>query len=395
MSGRSLRGVRAVVAAVLSLSLVLTGCSAMGDIGDSVQDSAAELMEQGAPEVSFSVDDGTEDASVVEPFTITSSDGPLETVRLVNEEGRSIPGTLSADRTTWTVDGKLGYGRTYTATASVEGNGKVVTSSFSTVNPQGQITAQVSPGDSMVVGIGQPVRVTFSQTVPDKAAAEAAITVTTTPEVEGAFFWVNDHEVRWRPENYFEPGTAISVNASIYGHELGKGLYGGPDVAVDYSIGDAVIAVSDDTTKQIVISRNGVVEKTMATSMGSDRYPTPNGVYIVAETHSSIVMDSTTFGLSLADGGYRTPVEWATRMSYSGIFVHAAPWSVSQQGFTNVSHGCLNVTTENARWFSLNTKPGDIVVVKNTIGGTLSGYDGLGDWNIPWETWKAGNATIA
>ncbi|NLE78002.1 MAG: L,D-transpeptidase, partial [Rhodococcus sp.] len=93
--------------------------------------------------------------------------------------------------------------------------------------------------------------------------------------------------------------------------------------------------------------------------------------------------------------GYKTPVEWATRMSYSGIFFHSAPWSVGQQGYTNVSHGCLNLSPANAKWVFDNTKRGDLVIVQNTVGGTLSGVDGLGDWNVPWEVWKAGNADNA
>ncbi|MGL4305651.1 MAG: L,D-transpeptidase, partial [Mycobacteriaceae bacterium] len=88
----------------------------------------------------------------------------------------------------------------------------------------------------------------------------------------------------------------------------------------------------------------------------------------------------------------RTKVNYATRMSYSGIFVHAAPWSVGSQGYENVSHGCLNVSYDNALWFYENTKRGDLVLVSNTVGGTLSGTDGLGDWNVPWDVWRAGNA---
>ncbi|WP_206471967.1 hypothetical protein, partial [Dietzia sp. KRD202] len=33
--------------------------------------------------------------------------------------------------------------------------------------------------------------------------------------------------------------------------------------------------------------------------------------------------------------------------------------------------------------------------VINTVGPTLPGTDGLGDWNIPWETWRAGTADQA
>ena len=131
----------------------------------------------------------------------------------------------------------------------------------------------------------------------------------------------------------------------------------------------------------------------MPTSMGKAGTPTPNGTYVIGEKHDSMIMDSSTYGVSVDSAeGYRTPVQYATRMSYSGIFLHAAPWSVWAQGSQNTSHGCLNVTTGDAKWFYDNVKRGDIFEVTGTSGETLPGWDGLGDWNIPWETWKAGNA---
>ena len=81
-------------------------------------------------------------------------------------------------------------------------------------------------------------------------------------------------------------------------------------------------------------------------------------------------------------------------MSYRGIFFRSAPCSGAQQRYSNTSHGCLNLSPANAKWVYDNTKRGDIVIVKNTVGGTLSGTDGLGDWNIPWNVWKAGNADV-
>ncbi|MBC7295515.1 MAG: L,D-transpeptidase, partial [Dietzia sp.] len=168
---------------------------------------------------------------------------------------------------------------------------------------------------------------------------------------------------------------------------------GQEDARSDFRIGDAVISRVDDSTKQIVIERNGEVVKTMPTSMGKPDTPTPNGTYVIGEKLASMVMDSSTYGVPVdSPEGYRTPVQYATRMSYSGIFVHAAPWSVWAQGSQNVSHGCLNVTTADAKWFYDNAKRGDIFEVTGTVGPTLPGWDGLGDWNVPWETWKAGNA---
>ena len=160
-----------------------------------------------------------------------------------------------------------------------------------------------------------------------------------------------------------------------------------------FTIGDALVATADDNTKQVTFERNGEVIMTMPTSMGKDDTPTDNGVYIIGDRFANLVMDSSTYGVPVnSPQGYKTPVDWATRMSYSGIFFHSAPWSVGQQGYSNASHGCLNLSPSNAKWVYDNTKRGDIVIVKNTLGGTLSGTDGLGDWNIPWDVWKAGNA---
>jgi lipoprotein-anchoring transpeptidase ErfK/SrfK len=120
----------------------------------------------------------------------------------------------------------------------------------------------------------------------------------------------------------------------------------------------------------------------MPTSMGKPKHETPNGIYIVGEQQRKMIMDSSTYGVPITDPeGYKLEVEYATRISNSGIFVHAAPWSVAQQGVSNASHGCLNVSTEDGKWFFENARRGDPVIVQNTQGGTLSASDGLGDWN--------------
>jgi lipoprotein-anchoring transpeptidase ErfK/SrfK len=236
--------------------------------------------------------------------------------------------------------------------------------------------------------------VLFDESIPDRAAAEKAITVTTTPSVQGAFYWLSNREVRWRPKEFWAPGTAVSVTVKTFGVDLGEGLYGQEDLTSNFTIGDSVIATADDYTKTLTVRRNGEIVKTMPISMGKNATPTNNGVFIIGDRHQRLIMDSATYGVpSNSPQGYRIEVDWATQMSYSGIYVHSAPWSVGSQGSSNVSHGCLNVSPANAQWFFNNTKRGDIVEVRNTVGSVLGGTEGLGDWNIPWSQWKAGNAT--
>lgn len=384
--------VRATVAAIVaSVSLVAAGCTI--DHDGPVQAEQQKLLETAEPTVS--VKDEETGVNPRDRIKVETPGAGLTTVSMTNEAGYQVDSELSADKKSWTTTEPLGYGRTYTVKAK-ETNGNVTTAEFQTIAPSYTAEAWLTPVEDSTVGVGQTVAIRFSSAIADREAAEEAITVKTEPEVEGAFFWVNNSEVRWRPEEFWKAGTKVSVEANMYGVKLGDGVYGDSDVSTSFTIGDEVKTIIDDDTKMMTVYRNGDKLRSIPVSLGmAGQFATPNGYYMIGDKNESLVMDSETFGLAHEAGGYRTTVQYATQMSYSGIYVHAAPWSVWAQGSQNTSHGCVNVTTEAARWFQDTVKRGDIVEVRNTSGGTLPGYDGLGDWNIPWETWKAGNADEA
>ncbi|SNY81702.1 Lipoprotein-anchoring transpeptidase ErfK/SrfK [Nocardia amikacinitolerans] len=383
------------------LAVIALGSSACSPSSGSADAAVAidrnPITELIKPKLLAPVKDGDKGVSPGVPMTFKVDDGRFTNVTLVNQQGKPVAGNLAADGRTWETAEVLGYGKTYRLTADAIGLGgaNTTTLSFTTSSPNNQTKPYLIPGEGEVVGIGQPVAIQFDENIPDRKAAQDAIKITTNPPVEGAFYWVNNREVRWRPEHFWAPGTRVDIQVNVYGKNLGNGLYGQDNITSHFIIGDAVIFTADDDTHQVTVEQNGQVIRTMPTSMGKDSTPTDNGIYIVADKHEKIIMDSSTYGVAVNSAdGYRTPVDFATRISYSGIFFHSAPWSVAQQGYSNASHGCLNLSPANAQWVYNFAKRGDITIIKNTVGGTLSGTDGLGDWNIPWSEWKAGNADV-
>jgi lipoprotein-anchoring transpeptidase ErfK/SrfK len=386
--------------AALMVPLAVFGAGACSNGGGNpppkaIMDKATPYGDLLVPKISASVTDGAVGVAVDRPVTVSAEDGVLASVEMVNENGRSLGGQLSPDGVRWSTTEPLGYNRSYTLTAKSRGLGGVASREFAfqTQSPQNLAMPYAMPHDGEVVGVGEPVAIRFDENIADRAAAEKAIVVTADPPVDGAFYWLNNREVRWRPEHFWKPGTTVNVAVNTYGVDLGDGVFGEDNLRTHFTIGDEVIATADDTTKMVTVRVNGEVVKTMPTSMGKDSTPTASGVYILGERFAHMIMDSSTYGVPVnSPNGYRTEVDFATQMSYSGVFVHSAPWSVGAQGHTNTSHGCLNVSPSNARWFFENTKRGDIVEVLNTVGPSLSGTEGLGDWNIPWDQWHAGNA---
>lgn len=403
-SGKRIGGVRLRSGVVLVtvgsvLAMVLTGCSddpkypgavSSSSLFDDMLKPGIEVVEGAKPKAltdqSVGISPGT-------PISVKATEGAVTRVRIDKADGSPVKGRLVNG--VWTIAEPLGYSKTYTINADAVGVGGTSNKSvsFTTSAPNNVTQAYLTPSRGEEVGVAQPVAIKFDESIPNRKAAQNAIRITSTPRVEGAFYWISDSEVRWRPQHYWKPGTTVSVKVNTYGVNLGDGLFGQENVSTNFTIGREMLISADDNTKIVTFRKNGEVIRTMPTSMGKDGDYTDNGIYIVADKHDKIVMDSSTYGVPVNSAeGYRTPVDYATRMSYSGIFFHSAPWSVWAQGNTNTSHGCLNLSPENAKWVMDTTLRGDPVEVRNTKGGTLPGTDGLGDWNIPWSQWSKGNA---
>ncbi|TCO45847.1 L,D-transpeptidase [Actinocrispum wychmicini] len=399
---------RSVAALAAGLAMLTAACSSGTPAADqarsasSSSSSAPGGSSSGAPVgpqakavgLTLTPIDKAGDVAPGEPVTVTATDGKVTDVKVANQDGKPINGTLSADGTKWESSEPLGYSKTYTVNATGQGaDGKPATASstFTTIKPGKQITVSMSPTDGQSVGVGQPLVFYFSSNVGDKAAAEKAISVTTQPSVQGSFYWFRDNEVHWRPREYWKSGTKITVNAAIYGKQLGPGSFGKEDRKANITIGPKLVAVADGQTHQMTVTKDDQLLKTVPISMGKKGHETPNGTYVVMTEQQDYTMDSGTYGVPAdSPGGYRTKIAFASRLSNSGIFYHSAPWSVRQQGASNVSHGCINMSTDNAKWMQDIGLKGDIFVVQNSGGPALQSWDGLGDWQIPWDEWTKG-----
>lgn len=399
VSARGRRVPVVLLAALLALVGLLSSCTKAATYPDTVGDSS-QFADLAAPELTVT---GLGDAALKEnaigvqpgsPVTVRTEQGSLTNVK-VTSGGREVPGEITGNGSTWTNTVPMEFASKYTVTAQATGVGGTsdLQRSFTTSSANNFTMPYLVPRNGEVVGVGQPISVKFDEPIANRKAVQDAIVITTDPPVEGAFYWVSPQDVRWRPAEFWKSGTKVSVAVNVFGIDLGDGVYGQRNVKSNFRIGRQMLITADDKTKVVTFERDGKVIRRMPTSMGKPDTPTDHGIYIVGDKHAHLVMDSSTYGVPINSAdGYRTPVDYATQMSYSGIYFHSAPWSMWAQGNTNTSHGCLNLSPADALWVMNTTLRGDPVTVKNTSGPPLSGTDGLGDWNIPWERWKKGNA---
>jgi lipoprotein-anchoring transpeptidase ErfK/SrfK len=370
--------------------------------------------------LTFSHENGAMDVSPGQPVSVQVIDGTLDSVTLTSNIGE-VKGEFVND-TFWRTTEDLEYSKTYTLTVKGTGeDGKAVDEvrTFSTptvkvgyywnVYLKANAWMELNGG---TFGVGQPIVATFDDRV-DKAVAERTLTVTTNPPVAGSWSWVSDREVHWRPQQYWTPGTTVSVEAKILGVTMttpdGRVLHGGETKKASFTVGQSKIAKIDNKTKQMLVYVNGSQVRTIPVSMGRETgyrdikgvwhdYRTPSGIHVVTEKHDPVEMKP---NLPCPEQKPGTPgcdpsfyleiIAKAVRLTYEGVYVHSAPWSVGDQGVRNVSHGCVNVSPSNAAWFYDNFGAGDVVEIVNTgVQGSVT--DGLGDWSVSWDKWQKGSA---
>lgn len=383
-----------------ALVMVLGLCACQQSGGGSTTPSSASAPSAVAPSqtatpeaaVTFTPATGAKQVRPDEQVVVAADNGRLTSVTVKSAAGKLLAGDLDPAGAVWRSSGILTPGTGYTVTAvaaNTEGTAKTETATFSTLKPTATMRAIMIPGDDWEVGVGMPVVVQFADTVKNKDAAVKALTVRTTPEVEGAWHWVSGSAVWWRPKEYWPSGTKVQVTAALDGVELAKNVWGRKTYTTRFTVGSAIISTVDVKTHKMTVTKDGKVVRVLpvTTGMPTDKYRTRGGIKVIMDKKPVENMDAASTGTEKDDPEYyNLQVKWAMRLTWSGEYIHAAPWSVGSQGRANVSHGCTGMSTDNAKWMYDFSKIGDVVVYKNSPR-LLEPGNGYTAWELSWEKW--------
>jgi lipoprotein-anchoring transpeptidase ErfK/SrfK len=385
------------VGCALLLAPLVAGLAACGGGGPQ---SLATTPYDASERLSFGTADDPD-----EPLKITTTGGGdrITDVVATDSAGRPVPGELTADGHGWRSTAPLAADARYTVRVSTENDdgapGRGV-HTFRTGAAEGKrLTVSFGP-ERGTYGVGQPVTAELSEpiaTARERALVESSLDVRSRPAVEGSWHWVDDRTLHYRPRAYWPADATITVSSNLAGLALGDGLRGADGKPLELSTGDRVEAVADISSHHMTVYRNGEELRTLPITTGKEGFATRNGKKVILARESYVRMTGTSIGIPAGSSeSYDLPVYWAARLTWSGEYVHGAPWSVGSQGSANVSHGCTGLSTENARWFYDLVKPGDIVEHVNGFGEEMAPFgNGFGDWNLSWDEWRAGSALSA
>jgi lipoprotein-anchoring transpeptidase ErfK/SrfK len=322
--------------------------------------------------------------------------GSLVRVRAVSGAGKTVPGVLAAGGRNWHADWALTPAQAYHVTATAvnpRGRVSVRTASFRTLTPRHSFSAMTSLGSGQVFGVGMPIMVTFSQPITRKAEVERALEIWSSKPVTGAWHWMSNTQVWFRPRTYWPAHTRVRFEAHLKGVQGARGIYGDANLTQRFRIGNALVAVASAATHRMKVWWNGRVKGNWPISTGQPGDDTPDGHYLSFAMGNPVRMDSATYGVMPGDPGYYNVLVYdSVKFTNSGDYVHSAPWSVAEQGFSNVSHGCVNVAPAEAAWYYDHSVLGDpITIVGSPVKGTWG--DGWTIWFLSWRKLVAGSAT--
>lgn len=395
----------ALAVAALAGVTVLAGCSGAVDspstdnVAASSSSSSSSSSATPTPaELTISPAQDATDVLPTEPVVVKATTGSLGEVAVTDANGATVAGALGTDGS-WTSSARLAPSASYTVTAKAtgpDGTPSTTTSTFTTLKPKVTATYGIlNSGET--VGVGMPVSIQFDSAVATaklRGEVEKLVKVTTSPKQAGAWGWLDNRQLMWRPVNYWKPGTKVTISAPLTGVQTGEGKWVGNDDSASFTIGSSMVSTVDIKRHVMTVTRGGAVIKTIPISAGrpGPQTETRSGIKVIIRKEGTVVMDSTTIGIKKGEPGYyKITTQSAMRVTWTGEYLHSAPWSVGAQGSANVSHGCVNMSPANAAWMYANSKAGDVVKFTGS-SRQFQPSEGIGVWQYSFAGWKAQSA---
>jgi lipoprotein-anchoring transpeptidase ErfK/SrfK len=382
--------VAAVAACTGSTTTIIGQAGASGSAAPAGNAAASHAAASAKPSpagpvVRITPGNGANAADPSKGITVTAAGGTLKSVG-VSTAGAPVTGTYSADHSSWHSTWALDVSRSYTVTATAVTSGGVTTTktaAFRTLTPAATFSTHIFEGYGQSYGVGMPIILTFSAPVQDKAAVERSIELQTSKPVVGSWYWDGNQTLDFRPRDYWPAHTTVSFTGHFAGVESAPGVYGYHTLTQRFGIGDSVIAVASTQAHKTKIYVNGKLKYDWDISSGKPGDDTPDGSYLTIEKENPVRM---------IGPGYDLLVPWSVRFTFSGDYYHDAYWSVGQQGFENVSHGCVNLSPANAETYYNLAVPGDPITIQSS---PRSGVwdNGWTEWFLSWPRYLKGSAT--
>ena len=370
--------------------LALSGCASISSAVKSGSDAVIEVLPL--------PDRETTAAPVHSPIVVRVQEGRLTDVAVTGPKGPLL-GTMNESQTEWTSNSStLNFGSQYAVSAKavdIEGTPTERSVDLLTVKPKKTVDGQFSYFmNNDTVGVGMPLRIEFSQAIKNRKAVEQNLRVTSSKPTVGAWSWGADNQsVTFRPQTYWPANSKIKVAAALKGVEIAPGIYGERDMKAGFKTGAAMVSTVDANTLTMTVRKNGKVIHKIPVTTGKSGFETRSGIKPIMGKEGTVVMDAASGGTPVGSADYyRLTVHYSMRLTSSGEFVHAAPWSTGSQGRSSVSHGGAGMSTGNAIWLYDQSKVGDVVEVKNT-GRKQDLGNGITEWNVKWAKWLARSKT--
>ncbi|MET9508130.1 Ig-like domain-containing protein [Streptomyces flavidovirens] len=388
-SSRTRNRTRTLLAGTATLAVALTACSAGG-----AEEAGAAGRPGAAPQISVNLHG--KHAKAGEPVRVKIADGRLNDVTVSDSKGGRLDGKVSGDGKSWTSDRKAAPGTSYSVRAE-DDHGGSAKAAFTTGAPDRVNKLNLVPGNKTTVGVAQPLSVVFDHPVKNKAAVEKRLKVTTSNATEGSWGWMQDYSgkdrVDWRPKEYWKPGTKVSLKADLDGVDSGTG--GGwfvRDYATHFTIGEQQVAKVDLDNHRLKLMRDGQPVKDVPMSAGTPGGDKASwrGTAVLMSKEGTINMRSETVGLGDA---YDKMVDSSMRLTWSGMYAHAAPWNKAWFGKANKSSGCVGMSDKDAAWIYRHVQVGDpFEMTGDDAKGTVAANNGFGEWNLSWADWQTKSA---